>query len=84
MADVRRFLTYENLVGRRNVDLIRFFVWQVTIEKGKTLSIKCLALADDLTPSGEREVFFEMNGQMRSVFIKDNEARKVRRNPSSF
>uniref|UniRef100_A0A0A9XGF5 Pyruvate carboxylase n=1 Tax=Lygus hesperus TaxID=30085 RepID=A0A0A9XGF5_LYGHE len=51
--------------------------FEVPLEKGKLLSIKCLATADDLTPSGEREVFFEMNGQLRSVFIKDKEASKV-------
>lgn len=34
-------------------------------------------MADDLTPNGEREVFFELNGQMRSVFIQDKEARKA-------
>ncbi|KAF7990703.1 hypothetical protein HCN44_000508 [Aphidius gifuensis] len=50
--------------------------FDVTIEKGKTLGIKTLAMAEDLTPNGEREVFFEMNGQLRSVFIKDKEAVK--------
>lgn len=49
---------------------------EVTIEKGKTLAIKLLALAEDLTPAGEKEVFFEMNGQLRSVFIKDKEGAK--------
>jgi pyruvate carboxylase len=34
-------------------------------------------MAEDLTANGEREVFFEMNGQLRSVFIKDKEAVKV-------
>lgn len=52
-------------------------VFDVTIEKGKTLGIKTLAVAEDLTKNGEREVFFEMNGQLRSVFIKDKEAVKV-------
>ncbi|XP_071564065.1 pyruvate carboxylase, mitochondrial isoform X1 [Temnothorax nylanderi] len=51
-------------------------VFDVTIEKGKTLSIKTLAVAEDLTKNGELEVFFEMNGQLRSVFIKDKEAVK--------
>ncbi|XP_012218527.1 pyruvate carboxylase, mitochondrial isoform X2 [Linepithema humile] len=51
-------------------------VFDVTIEKGKTLGIKTLAVAEDLTANGEREVFFEMNGQLRSVFIKDKEAIK--------
>ncbi|KAG8034830.1 hypothetical protein G9C98_007906 [Cotesia typhae] len=50
--------------------------FDVTIEKGKTLGIKTLAMCEDLTANGEREVFFEMNGQLRSVFIKDKEAVK--------
>ncbi|KZC14660.1 Pyruvate carboxylase, mitochondrial [Dufourea novaeangliae] len=50
--------------------------FDVTIEKGKTLAFKTLAVAEDLTPNGEREVFFEMNGQLRSVFILDKEAVK--------
>ncbi|KAK9512586.1 hypothetical protein O3M35_000978 [Rhynocoris fuscipes] len=49
---------------------------EVKIEKGKTLAIKTLALAEDLTPTGDKEVFFEMNGQLRSVFIKDKEGAK--------
>lgn len=54
--------------------------FEVTIEKGKTLSFKTLAMAEDLTSSGEREVFFELNGQLRSVFIRDKEAVKVQKN----
>uniref|UniRef100_U5EW27 Pyruvate carboxylase n=1 Tax=Corethrella appendiculata TaxID=1370023 RepID=U5EW27_9DIPT len=50
--------------------------FECTIEKGKTLSIKALAMAEDLTPNGEREVFFELNGQLRSVLIRDKEAVK--------
>lgn len=50
--------------------------FEVTIEKGKTLGVKTLAMAEDLTENGEREVFFELNGTLRSVFIKDKEARK--------
>lgn len=49
------------------------------IEKGKTLSIKTLACGD-LNKNGEREVFFELNGQLRSVKIKDEEASKVNSN----
>lgn len=48
---------------------------QVEIEKGKTLSIKVLAVGD-LSKTGHREVFFELNGQLRSVMIKDEEASK--------
>ena len=45
--------------------------FEVTIEQGKTLHFKTLARASDLTAEGEREVFFELNGQLRSVFIRD-------------
>jgi pyruvate carboxylase len=50
--------------------------FEVTIEKGKTLHIKTLAMAEDLTANGEKEVFFELNGQLRSVLIRDKEAVK--------
>ncbi|XP_013406677.1 pyruvate carboxylase, mitochondrial [Lingula anatina] len=49
---------------------------QVEIEKGKTLHIKTLAVSEKLTKTGEREVFFELNGQLRSVLVKDLEAMK--------
>ncbi|XP_023217737.1 pyruvate carboxylase, mitochondrial-like isoform X1 [Centruroides sculpturatus] len=45
--------------------------FEVTIERGKTLHIKALAVSEHLTSQGAREVFFEMNGQLRSVFIRD-------------
>lgn len=51
--------------------------FEVTIEKGKTLGFKTLAMAEDLTPNGEKEVFFELNGQLRSVYIRDKEGTKV-------
>ncbi|XP_055345937.1 pyruvate carboxylase, mitochondrial-like [Paramacrobiotus metropolitanus] len=50
--------------------------FEVEIERGKTLQIKVLAISD-LTAKGEREVFFELNGQFRSVFIPDTKARKT-------
>jgi pyruvate carboxylase len=50
--------------------------FEVTIEKGKTLLIKALAIAEDLTPNGEKEVFFQMNGQLRSILVRDKEATK--------
>ena len=46
--------------------------FEVTIERGKTLHFKTLACSADLTPNGEREVFFELNGQLRSVMVKDD------------
>lgn len=36
------------------------------------MHFKTLACSADLSPTGEREVFFELNGQLRSVMIKDN------------
>lgn len=51
--------------------------FEVEIEKGKTLHIKTLAMAEDLNANGEREVFFELNGQLRSVMVRDQEAMKV-------
>ena len=51
--------------------------FEVTLQKGKTIHIKNLAVSADLTPKGMREVFFEFNGQMRSVFVRDKKAVKV-------
>uniref|UniRef100_H2LKX2 pyruvate carboxylase n=1 Tax=Oryzias latipes TaxID=8090 RepID=H2LKX2_ORYLA len=48
---------------------------KVELERGKTLHIKALALGD-LNKNGQREVFFEMNGQLRSVLVKDTVAMK--------
>ncbi|KAL4713314.1 hypothetical protein ACJJTC_015301 [Scirpophaga incertulas] len=49
---------------------------EVKIERGKTLDIRTLAVSDEMTAAGEREVFFELNGQLRSVFIRDENASK--------
>ncbi|XP_033149119.1 pyruvate carboxylase, mitochondrial-like isoform X2 [Drosophila busckii] len=50
--------------------------FEVTLERGKTLSLKAMAMAADLKSNGDREVFFEMNGQLRTVHILDQEAVK--------
>ncbi|XP_034475722.1 pyruvate carboxylase, mitochondrial-like isoform X1 [Drosophila innubila] len=50
--------------------------FEVSLERGKTLSMKALAMAADLKANGNREVFFELNGQLRSVHIPDKEAMK--------
>lgn len=47
----------------------------IPIEKGKHLHVKVLAIGD-LQTNGEREVFFELNGQLRSLFVKDKSAEK--------
>lgn len=45
--------------------------FDVKIERGKTLHIKMLAVSANVTEKGEREVFFELNGQLRSVLVVD-------------
>ncbi|CAD6186648.1 unnamed protein product [Caenorhabditis auriculariae] len=47
----------------------------VEIESGKTLAIQLLATGK-LNSRGEREVFFDLNGQMRSIYVQDKEASK--------
>jgi pyruvate carboxylase len=42
----------------------------VEIERGKTLVVKLMAVGE-LDDSGEREVFFELNGQPRSIRVPD-------------
>jgi pyruvate carboxylase len=48
----------------------------VELEKGKNLHIKVLAKSEKLSGQGEREVFFELNGQLRTILIRDMEAAK--------
>lgn len=77
------FLTFKDMYGP--VDCLDTHIFlagpkmaqevQVEIEKGKTLSIKVLAVGD-LNKMGQREVFFELNGQLRSVLIRDEKASK--------
>lgn len=46
----------------------------VEIEKGKVLIIKLLAISDLSISNGTREVYFELNGEMRKVTIEDKKA----------
>ncbi|CAH0400055.1 unnamed protein product [Chilo suppressalis] len=66
LLDTKTFLT-----GPTVGDII-----EVKIERGKTLDIRTLAVSEEMTAAGEREVFFELNGQLRSVFIRDENASK--------
>lgn len=43
----------------------------VEIEQGKTLVLKCLAIGELSTQTGTREVYFELNGEMRKVTVED-------------
>lgn len=79
------FFTFRNRYGPVDKLGTRIFLtgpksgeeFEVTIQKGKTIHIKNLAVSEDLTESGMREVFFEYNGQLRTVFVQDKEAVKV-------
>jgi pyruvate carboxylase len=56
---------------------------EVDLEKGKTLIIRLLGVSD-LDPKGQRRVFFELNGQPRTVEIADrNAAQSVRSHPKA-
>jgi pyruvate carboxylase len=46
----------------------------IAIEKGKTLTIKLLAIGPLNTEKGTRECFFELNGESRAVVIQDQNA----------
>ena len=50
--------------------------FEIEIEKGKTLHLKIIAVGD-VTKTGDREVFCEVNGQMRTFFIEDSSETKV-------
>ncbi|KAA3670972.1 pyruvate carboxylase [Paragonimus westermani] len=49
---------------------------KVELEPGKTIYIKMLSVSESLG-DGRREVFFEMNGQLRSLLVVDKEASKT-------
>lgn len=46
----------------------------MSIEKGKTLTIKLLAVGPLDANKGTRECFFELNGETRAVVITDRSA----------
>ncbi|USG67254.1 pyruvate carboxylase [Brevibacillus ruminantium] len=46
----------------------------ITIERGKTLIIKLVAVGE-LHPDGRRIIYFELNGQPREIFIRDQAAK---------
>jgi len=86
------YLKFRNTYGPvEKLDTRVFFVGPkvaedlaVEIESGKTLYIKPLAISELNSKTGEREVFFELNGQLRSIFVKDNSASdKIRAHPKA-
>lgn len=46
----------------------------VELEKGKTLIIRLLAVGPLSEQTGQREVFFEMNGEGRTIAVDDRKA----------
>lgn len=73
------FISFRNEFGPVSLLDTRIFLegprvgeeFEVVIEKGKTLHIKTLAVSETLNKQGMREVFFELNGQLRTVLVKD-------------
>ena len=53
--------------------------FSIEIEHGKTLHIVVMAISDMMPATGEREVFFQVNGQLRSMKVKDKAAIKDRK-----
>lgn len=47
------------------------------MERGKVLHIKALAVSELRNKAGEKEVFFELNGQLRTVLVKDKSVAEV-------
>lgn len=48
--------------------------FHVELEKGKVLILKLLAIGPLSEQTGQREVFYEMNGEVRQVTVDDNQA----------
>jgi pyruvate carboxylase len=46
------------------------------LETGKTLNIQMMAKGEQRA-DGQREVFMELNGQSRSMLVRDNAVSKV-------
>jgi len=53
--------------------------FSIEIEHGKVLHIVVLAISELMIETGEREVFFQVNGQLRSMKVKDKAAIKDRK-----
>lgn len=51
--------------------------FEVELERGKQLHIRALAVSEVKKKTGEREVFFELNGQLRTVLVKDKTVQEV-------
>ena len=76
------YKTFTEKYGDLSVLPTRFFLnppevgqeFSVELEKGKVLILRLLAIGPISEQTGQREVFFEMNGEMRQVAIEDQHA----------
>lgn len=76
------YKTFTDKYGDLSVLPTRFFLnppevgqeFSVELEKGKVLILRLLAIGPISEQTGQREVFFEMNGEMRQVAIEDQHA----------
>ena len=55
---------------------MNYYYFSIEIEHGKVLHIVVLAISELMVATGEREVFFQVNGQLRSMKVKDKAAIK--------
>lgn len=77
--DYKKFLTK---YGDMSVLQTKYFLnkpeigeeFHVELEKGKVLILKLLAVGPLSDATGQREVFYEVNGEVRQVTIDDNKA----------
>ena len=73
---------FQQLYGDLSVLPTRYFLtrpeigeeFNVELEKGKVLILKLLAVGPLSENTGQREVFFEMNGEVRQVTVNDRQA----------
>ena len=76
------YKTFTEKYGDLSVLPTRFFLnppevgqeFNVELEKGKVLILRLLAVGPLSEQTGQREVFFELNGEMRQVAIEDQHA----------
>ena len=84
LAVTDEYLRFKSEYGRvSGLETRKFFVgpdiaeeFDVELAPGKIVTVKPLAVTD-LNATGEREVFFNYNGALRSLMVKDKEAAKT-------
>ena len=76
------YKTFTDKYGDLSVLPTRYFLnppetgaeFSIELEKGKVLILRLLAIGPLSEQTGQREVFFELNGEMRQVAIEDQHA----------